>query len=565
MPKFAALLFSFQLAVTAPLFAHGGQFRPPNGNPKTPTPPGLPAQPTAPSQTGKVRHSWTTWWGYSQFQYLDYRNLQAERRGPVSGNGPDRDIDAWRDELRLRLIPVLRKAIKDKDKEVRTAAAVALGKLKAKEAIDDLMKVLVRDKRQEVREAALIGLMYMREPQLRETFEKYVRKNSERLRVRGFALFGIGRLGDAASVQYLQAFFDPKNKRARAILPSGKGERREFRVACLAALLMGENLKGLDDFFLAVSKSPRYDEHVRAYAINALAKVHARSKLPDLVRILRDPKEHVQVQRSAAVAIGVVAKPTDVTARKALIDSFRSGRDPVLKHFCLIATGKIGGDAGVKALLRFEKTARGEDREFTLIALGLTKDPRAGPVLVKALRRERNALLKSAAAIALGLMGDRKLAGDVHREFNTAKDWLLLQSCSLSIGMLGYQPAAKRLKHVLITKKQPALRSAAALAFALLRQQAAVPLFVDILKSSNSVVTSTAIVRVMSYLTSPAAAKPLEEIFANKKVQQQVRAYALVSLGQLADRSNFPFLMTLGFDINYFVRCPPLDEALTIL
>ena len=114
-------------------------------------------------------------------------------------------------------------------------------------------------------------------------------------------------------------------------------------------------------------------------------------------------------------------------------------------------------------------------------------------------------------------------------------------------------------------KKQPALRMAAALAYALLRQHAAVPLFVDMLRSTDSIVTLTALVRVMSYLTSPNAAKPLENLYADNKVQRQIRAYALVSLGQLADRADFPMLMTMGFDINYFIRCPPLDEAITIL
>ncbi|MHC4940542.1 MAG: HEAT repeat domain-containing protein [Planctomycetota bacterium] len=560
MSRVLAVLF----LVASQLLAHGGQFRPPGGQPGVPTPPGLPAQPTAPSQTGKINHSWTVWWGYSQFQYLDYRRLQRERRGPVSGTDSKKDADSWRDELRTRLIPVLREAIKDKDKEVRTAAAVALGKLEAKDAIDDLLKMLKKDKLQEAREAALTGLMYMREPQLRETFVKIVTRKSERIRVRGFALFGIGRLGDKESVAYLQAFFDRKDKRAKAIMPSSTGERRQFQVACLAALLMGEST-GLDDFFVQVAQDKRLDEHVRAYAVTALGKLKARGKLPELVAFLRDPRQHEQIRRSAAVALGVTARPADVNAFEALKHASVGERDYPIKHFSLVSMGRIGGNAAVKQLLKHVERAKNEDREFTLIALGLTKDPRAAPVLVKALRSERNAKRKAAAAIAIGLHGDRALAGDLHQEYDRAKDWLLLQSCSLSIGMLGYKPAAKRLEEVLTTKKQPALRMAAALAYALLRQHAAVPLFVDMLRSTDSIVTLTALVRVMSYLTSPNAAKPLENLYADTKVQRQIRAYALVSLGQLADRADFPMLMTMGFDINYFIRCPPLDEAITIL
>ena len=163
--------------------AHGGQFRPPKGAPRAPTPPGLPAQPTAPAETGKVLHTWTTWWGYTQYQFLDWRRLQRERRGPVTGSAGKRDADQWRDELRARLAPILIEALRDKDKEVRTAAAVAIGKLRIREAMPDLARMLEKDKLQEAREAALVGLMYMRDTGLRSTFEKEVRRKSGKLRV----------------------------------------------------------------------------------------------------------------------------------------------------------------------------------------------------------------------------------------------------------------------------------------------------------------------------------------------------------------------------------------------
>ncbi|MEM8882711.1 MAG: HEAT repeat domain-containing protein [Planctomycetota bacterium] len=552
------------LLFAAPLFAHGGQFRPPGGQPKVPPPPGLPAQPTAPSQTGKVNHSWTVWWGYEQYQFVDIRRRQRERRGPTSGGEPEKKVDDWRRDLRLQLIPMLRAALTDKDKEVRTAAAVALGKLQAKEAIEDLQTMLRQDKLQEAREAALTGLMYMQEPQLRETFEKIARKRSEKLRVRGFALFGIGRLGDAESLRYLQAFFDRKDKRAKAILPTGKGERRQFRVAALAALLMSE-AKGLDDFFAGVATDKRLDEQVRAYAASALGKVGARDKMGALVKLLKDEGDHIQVRRSAAVALGVLGKPMDAIAVQTLRGTARGGRDDPLRHFSLVSLGRIGGKSTVDFLLGELKVVRNEDREFVLIALGLSGDRRVAPTLVRALQTERNAKRKSAAAISIGLLGDPTIAAELHKEFRHAKDWLLMQSCSLALGMLDYKPSGERLKDVLTTKKQPALQSSAALAYAMIRQHSAVPLFVDMLRRTKSVVTMTAIVRVMSYLSSANAAKPLIDVWHDKKMQRLVRAYALVSLGQLADDEDFPLLVRMGFNLNYFVRCEPLDEAITIL
>ena len=37
------------------------------------------------------------------------------------------------------------------------------------------------------------------------------------------------------------------------------------------------------------------------------------------------------------------------------------------------------------------------------------------------------------------------------------------------------------------------------------------------------------------------------------------------NFGTLADKADFPLLVSMGFDINYFVRCDPLDQAITIL
>jgi HEAT repeat protein len=421
-------VFTTLLLTAAPLLAHGGQFRPASGQPRVPTPPGLPAQPTAPAETGKVTHDWVVWWGYSQFQYVDYRRMQRERRAPVSGSEVKKDVDAWRDELRARLIPVLRDALRDKDKEVRTAAAVALGKLEATEAIDDLLRMLERDKLQEAREAALAGLMYLRDPKLRDTFVGLVKQKSEKIRIRGFALFGIGRLGDDEALKFLQGFFDRKNRRARAMLPTSSGELRQFQVACLAALVMSE-ADGLDDFFAQVAGDKRYDEQVRAYAVTALGKRKAAGKVPELTAMLRNRNEEEQIRRSAAVALGVVAKPADAEAVAALERAADVEKDDPLRHFSLVALGRIGGGDAVKFLLQYAKGAQNEDRGFALIALGLSKDARTGPVLVDALHTERNAKRKAAAAIAIALLGDGKLAAEVDKEYRQAKDWLLLQSC----------------------------------------------------------------------------------------------------------------------------------------
>ena len=61
----------------APALAHGGSFTGPRGG----VPPGLPAQPSKPGESGGSTHSWLTWWGYNQFRYVDFRRRQVAREG----------------------------------------------------------------------------------------------------------------------------------------------------------------------------------------------------------------------------------------------------------------------------------------------------------------------------------------------------------------------------------------------------------------------------------------------------------------------------------------------------
>ncbi len=555
------------LALSAPALAHGGSFKGPSGG----VPPGLPTQPSKPGESGGSTHSWLTWWGYNQFRYTDFRRRQVARRGPVSGSTrpgkrEEEDPNAWRGDVRLRLTPLMLEALKDPDEEVRTAAAVALGKWRVRVAIPDLQNLVRTDDVRQVREAGMLGLMLMREPMLRDWFIALADERdekAERFRIRGYAMIGLGLIGDEVSRNYLLALLDPKQKKARRHLPQKEKHRRELLVAAVASLTQVQGVD-LSDAFLRIAQDQRLPEQVRAYAVSALGKAKQRRHLPALLEIAKKDKSF-HMRRSAVMALGAMATRQDSDVIELLGQRLQRDEDRIVRHFCALNLGVIGGPKSFRILRENYGDANKEARGFFLIAYGLCGEPVAADLLGELLKTFKDPMDQAAACLALGLFDDAGRAPVVRAQFDHAKAWTLIQTCMLSLGLLNDQSSAERIKEILLTKKQPAVRTSAAISYALLRQWSAVPVFLDLLHEARSIVTLSALAQVMGFLSSPAAVDSLVDMYKDAKLQRQARAFALVSLGALGDPEDFPVLIRMAWDINYLLRSDPVDEALTIL
>jgi len=310
-------------------------------------PPGLPTQPTSPGQSGGSFHTWVTWWGYNQLKYLDFRNRQAARRGPVSGPGApfgvkkEEDPNAWRKGVRTKYAGMLLEALSDEDEEVRTAAAVALGKWRVKDAVAELKKMRVRDKVQQVRESALLGLVLMRDPALADYLIGVARTPSELPRMRGYALLGVGMTGDKKARDYVFKLIDPGSKAERARYPANQKVLREILCAGVAGVAYRPD-PALGDRLMAVARNERVQEEVRAYSVAAVGKVGAAEQLPRIVEILKRDKS-AQLRRSAAIALGRLGTRADADALEALRHALKYDRDRVVGHFATLSLGQIGG------------------------------------------------------------------------------------------------------------------------------------------------------------------------------------------------------------------------------
>ena len=69
----------------------------------------------------------------------------------------------------------------------------------------------------------------------------------------------------------------------------------------------------------------------------------------------------------------------------------------------------------------------------------------------------------------------------------------------------------------------------------------------------------------MGVLRMNEAAPEIADVYRNKKEQDMVRAFSVVSLGLIADPSPVPKLSRFAIDNNYTLAVDPLNEVLSIL
>jgi HEAT repeat protein len=558
------LLATFVLILLAGhVLAHGGSYRGPGGE----TPPGLiPGPPPKPDSTGGAYHTWLSWWGWNKFKYFDYRSLQIARRRPTKTGGVENekpeDPDAWRGEIRAAYTPLMLKAVEDEDDEVRTSAAVALGKWRVKSAIARLKKMRIRDKKKQVRESALLGLILMRDPSLLPFLGHLAMDAREKDRMRGYALLGIGLIDDEISRDLLFAVLDPRNEKARRTLPQSDQKRSELLCAAVAGLAWRKD-PAVGNRLLALARDRRILPLVRAYALAAVGKVGAEAPVPAILEILARDKNH-HLRRSAAVALGTLGMG-DEGVLAALERSLKLDKDRIVRHFSTLSLGRIGGPGAFAILSKSFPLANSEAHSFFLIAFGLCREPAAVTILEKVLERGGNARDRAAAALALGLSKSKESAEKVRTAFTDARDWLLIEATMLSLGLLDDKVSAERIEGILKNTRPPSVRSSAALSYSLLRPWSANRVLTEILRTAKSIITLSNVSQIMGFLPNRDAAGPLVTLYEDEKLQRQARAFALVALGALGDPEPVPILATIAFDLNYMIRADAVDEAATIL
>jgi HEAT repeat protein len=562
----SALGSGLLLALATTAHAHGGQYRSPVA-PKDPDP-GVPGRDRA--RTGG---DWADWWWSNRERYIEAarRRLHEARRatrslngglGPMSLGGavppPEPEAEDDRAFHERVVLPDVLRAFREGEAEVRSAAAVALGKMAFPRSLPDLEKGL-RDPHPDVRDGALLALGMLRDELALEPLRGVLHDPSVRERTRGFAALGIGLVGGERAAALLGRFLSPASDAER----QGGLQKTDDLLACVVlALGHTRSAAAAAELRRLYATQGLLEDLPRACASISLARLGDRESIPLLLKGLRHRED--ALRQCAAVALGILGRPEDAATIAALSKAASADGDEATRRFALAALGRIGGAPGREALRPFlENPAASEDRTYVLLALGISGDLASAPLLRRAFRED--GALRGPAAIALGILGDREAAPDLREAAFGKGDAVLRSHCITALGLLGDEAAVPSLRALVLEDGEPRLRLAAAVSLGILGDPAAVPPVAALARKGTTQIGRAHACYFLGVLGGREAARTLVDAAADSREAMVVRMHAVAGLGVLADPSPVPLLAGLGVDGNHLLGVDPIVEVASFL
>ena len=286
--------------------------------------------------------------------------------------------ELWREANPRALSGLADAALTDPDADVRQVATSALGRLRAPERLDPLIKAL-QDREPDVVRSAVFGLRGVKD-------ERIIHQMLPLLRHRDFSV-------RTSAAQTIDTFrWAPPNREQRVWFCVAKGWFQR------AADSGAEAIPALK---LTAETSPVF---VAVRAVEALGKISDAGVVKLLCEALHSPEPAVCI--AATDALGRVGGSEAVTA---LISCLRSTHTQIRAESAR-ALGILGATEASMPISQMLEDKEWEVRREAATALGKLNNPETLEPLAKVLD-DFDADVREAAAMALGKMGDRRAVG----------------------------------------------------------------------------------------------------------------------------------------------------------
>jgi len=611
----SALLASILLAPAA--LAHGGIWRPAGGDPTSPGGAGAPttpgrgrgaATPGGGRSTSPDLDRWEAWWYFQREAYLPRHTVARHERPVTSGAGnrvgqtvaespPDSPL--LPEDARALVLPVLLGALKDGSSEVVDAAAIALGRSVEAAAAGPFLDPLQRTVAHKVRspqQAATLALGIIEAPEGAAALREIVQDTPAGRGVcgatgpiddllRGLAALALGFSDERASVGVLAAIAragdSSRDLAASAVLGLGLHKKQ-------SAFATVELVKLLEE--------PTLDRDVRAQVPIALQRLDgARALLPKMLDLFRERRTPNDVARSLAIALGNVGLPDEEEIVDALLYSSRFHDDATTRHFALLALGRLYERAGplskeaekVRAKVCAEMLKEARDpqkrttRPFAALALALVgrgerlASPGSAPsAQVEASIRcfeqgflgESEASLQGAFAISLGLIGATGSTKAMRAALDETQIASLRGHLATALALLHDVDAIPKLRALLEDRSVvPGLRIDVARALGMLGDKDFEPRLIELLAEADDIPRAAAYAKALGLLGGRRSVEALVALAQRRDIPMQRRAFAVVALGLLAEKSEQPWNVRYLIDANFTTPLRPLQEVFDIL
>jgi HEAT repeat protein len=276
------------------------------------------------------------------------------------------------------------------------------------------------------------------------------------------------------------------------------------------------------------------------------------------------------------LALGEMATPDDPAFSQALRDYHEKGRDQQAKYFALISIGRIGGDQNRSYLLREVETSKSLVKPWAALALGVMDhlarladrerepDRSAGEVIREHFQRAKAPNVVSGLAIALGLLNHTAAADDILDKLDRYQsNDELAGYCCVALGLMNHKPAKDKIADLVDNslRRQDRLRQAA-IALGLLGDKTAADTLVRFIKEHNSLAVYASVATALGFIGDRRTIDPLVEFLFDPAVKQDIaKAFAVVALGIVADKEEFPWNSKIGQNMNYRANTETLTNG----
>jgi HEAT repeat protein len=480
-------------------------------------------------------------------------------------------------DLRTKIAPAVRQATKDSYAPAREEAVVALGKIADASRTDlyESIRAIVMDREWEVRASGCIGLGMLGSAEGLPLLSSIMKNDPAGRRLvgsgshdfsvkeRSFAAIGIALIGIESGVD--PAVIEDLLLTART--NSTHPDVRVFPALALGAIHAYAAAPELKK----IAFDADAPEVVRAHAIVALGKLGDRSSVSVLAREgLVDRSAHVQ--RSAAIALGLLTDREDQRTVETLVLNAKSASDRAVRNFCMIALGQIGNRLGRDHLVSALRHGSQHDRTFAAMGLAIfaskNEDSRKdiGKALLDVFLEARAETERAAFAIALGVTDYKPASDAIFAAFKAAASPELKGHLAIATGLLGDRRAAPILQDLVLHSSDAGLLMRSGVALGLVGDASAAKDLVKVFQAggSNPASLSGGAIglgllgdrSVVGDLTKTLAAADPSHDFA--------RTYAALALGILADKRDHRTLAVIQENCNYLATTEFLPELLAI-
>jgi len=541
-------LFSF---ADNELFGHGGRFKGPVTKSGTDDNP-LDGVSQAAKQKGFSfpgggpqvafrEESWEFWWDYNSDPLINLKPALLKLT-PQAGV-IDFPYEKITPKKRTNLVRFFTNIIRtESDPGIREAAVISLARTHDDSALSYLYHTYENDHNLYVKTVAVLAMGISENlnavPILKSIFED----ENEDTEIRAFAAVAAGLVGTDEAAKAFKEWFEPKrfknlHRFLQQAIAFGAGLTED---STLASSLRTALIKKLSD-----------DRITNAYLIISLGRVGDRAANAVLIQCL--DSKFTQIRRSAVIALGAAATPSDRDVVEGLVSKVSNDADNMVRNFAYLSLGKIGGDQAEAFLTKELNRANRASLPFVALAVGLIGNRAHGTLLLDLFRSKNDTSSRSALAVSMGLLGYDDALGELRKAVDSKMEPIYRGYCALALGMMRDSDSLDRLARTFKESNDVELHRFSAIALGLIGDRTITGEMYALLRAENPSITRISTAYNLGLIGDQNAIEPLLEIASNKKETDRMRSYAVLGLGLISDQGPTPVISKVTRNSNYTI------------